>query len=120
MLLSKWVRPFYTLLAVAVLLFLPAAARPAAAGNGAQVYDLRATVSIANFTMHPPGPCIESIQLNGSFEIQAHIVIPPGPPGEPMSGFVAKLHLNAEGITGIGLTSGATYLGGQGSTDVFS
>src|SRR5260370_2451716 len=118
MLISKWGCPLSTLLVVAVLLFLPAAARPAAADNGAHVYDLRATVSVANFTMHPPNPCFESIQLNGSFEIQAHIVLPPGPPTEPASGFVANLHLNAEGITGTGLTSGAMYLGGQGSTVV--
>ncbi len=51
MLISKWGRPVSTLLVVAVLLFLPAAARPAAADNGAHVYDLRATVSVANFTM---------------------------------------------------------------------
>src|SRR5258708_35080441 len=120
MLISKWGRPVSTLLVVAVLLFRPAAARPAAADNGARVYDLRATVSVANFTMHPPGPCFESIQLNGSFEIQAHIVIPPGPPSEPASGFVANLHLDAEGITGTGLTTGTLYLGGQGSTVVSS
>jgi len=118
MLISKWVRPFYTLLVVTVLLFLPAATRPAAADNGAHVYDLRATVLVANFTMHPPNPCFESIQLNGSFEIQAHIVMPPGPLSEPASEFVANLHLNAESITGTGLTSGAMYLGGQGSTAV--
>jgi hypothetical protein len=117
MLISKWGRPVSTLLVVAVLLFLPAA-RPAAADNGAHVYDLHATVSVANFTMHPPNPCFESIQLNGSFEIQAHIVYPPGPPGEPAPGFVANLHLNAEGITGTGLTTGTMYLGGQGSTVV--
>ncbi len=118
MLISKWGRPLSTLLVVAVLLFLPATARPAAADNGAHVYDLRATVSVANFTVHPPGPCFESIQLNGSFEIQAHIVYPPGLPTAPAPGFVATLHLNAESITGTGLTSGATYLGGQGSTVV--
>src|SRR5689334_17187926 len=102
----KRVRPFYTLLMVVALLFLPAAVKPAAADNGARVYDLRATVSVANFTMHPPGPCFETIQLNGSFEIQAHIVVPPGPPAEPASGYVAILHLNAMSITGTGLTTG--------------
>ncbi len=116
MFISKWIRALYMLL-VPALLFLPIA-NPAAADNGAHVYDLRATVSVAALTIHPPSPCLESIQLNGSFEVQAHIVVPPGPPGEPASRFVDTLHLNAEGIAAVGLTTGTSYLGGQGSTDV--
>jgi hypothetical protein len=118
MIINKWVRSLDTLLIVAVLLVLPTAARPAAADDGARVYDLRVTVSVANFTMHPPSPCFESIQLNGSIEIQAHIVFPPGPPVEPAPESVATLHMDAQAITGSGLTTGATYLGGPGSTAV--
>jgi hypothetical protein len=110
-------KPRYSigLLLAVLLLLLPAV--PAAAGSGARVYDLRVSVPIAGDNLLPPGPCREGIHLEGSVDLLAHVVQPP-PVGD-RSAMLVELHLNAEGMTGTGLTTEARYRGGQGNTATF-
>lgn len=100
-------------LALIALTLSFAAPAPAAAGQSARVYNVSASVPVQNLVVHPPGPCSEEIQLAGNFAIEAHIVIPPGPPVTPEK-MQVHLRLVADGITGTGMTTGETYEGRAG------
>lgn len=97
---------------VVLLLLLGEPSRIAADQGGARVFDLTTTVPVESVEILPPNPCSESIRVTGNFQIQAHVVIPPGSPGS----MHVTLHLNADGISGTGLSTGAPYVGGEGGT----
>jgi len=93
-------------------------ASPAAARQRARVYSVSASVPVQNLVVHPPSPCSEEMQLEGNFLVQGHVVYPPGPPVFPQK-MRANLHLVADGITAVGLTTGEIYQGrGDSETTV--
>ena len=116
-------RHFLWLLPLLALVFQFAGASPAAALSGAYVFDTQATVSVSDLTLHPPNPCYQDVRLSGDFVIQAHIVFPPEPifPPDPIipTETIVILHLDATGISGIGLSDGALYQGTQGISQTF-
>ena len=116
-------RHFLRVLPLLALLMQFAGVSPAEASTGAYVFDTQATVSVSGLAVHPPSPCDQEIQFSGEFVIQAHIVYPLGPiyPPEPTlpTGTMVVLHLDATGISGIGLSDGALYQGTQGTSQTF-
>ena len=116
-------RYFLGVLPLLALFVQFASASPAAASTGAYVFDTQATVSVYDLTLLPPNPCYQPVQLNGDFVVQAHLVFPPEPvyPPEPViaTGTIVILHLDATGISGIGLSDGTLYQGTQGKSQTF-
>src|SRR5574341_2318917 len=110
----RLVQRLMLVLPLIALLLLGTPSRAVADQGGARVFDISTRVPIESVEILPPSPCSEAIRVMGSFQIQAHIVIPPGSPASgPMN---VTLHLNADGIRGTGLSTGAPYVGGQGGT----
>ncbi len=109
------------MLPLIALLLLGSPSRAVADQGGARVFDIRTSVPIESVEILPPSPCSEAIRVTGNFQIEAHIVIPPGSPAPGITLPVplpmhVTLHLNADGIRGTGLTTGAPYVGGEGGT----
>ena len=82
--------------------------------------NTQAIVSVSNLDLvcTPPSPITQDIRLSGDFVIQAHIVeqgpspfLPPRP--------IITLHLDATGISGVGVTDGTLYRGQQGPSQNF-
>lgn len=111
LLLVRYVGLFWAIIALTLSF---GTASPAAARQRARVYHVSAGVPVQNLVVHPPSPCSEEVQLEGYFVVQGQVVYPPGPPVLPQK-MRANLHLVADGITGIGMTTGEIYQGGGGS-----
>lgn len=111
------VRSLGLFMALIALTLLFGTAAPAAARERAQVFNINASVPAENLVVHPPGPIFEAIELAGNFVVEAHIVLPPGPPVAPQK-MQVNLHLIADEITGTGMTTGDIYegQGGGGAT----
>ncbi len=100
---------------LAALIFGPAAASPAKASGS--TLTLSTVVAVPSTNFFPPSPCNEGFNLSGQFIISAQVTIP-NDPTEPM--VISNLHLDATGITGVGLTTGVAYTGSQGSNQVLN
>jgi hypothetical protein len=107
----------YGLLAavLAALIFGPPGASPAQASGSTFTLSTVVAVPLTNF--YPPSPCSEGFNLSGQFRLSAQVTVP-NDPTKPM--VISDLHLDATGITGVGLTTGVTYTGSQGSDQVFN
>ncbi len=123
-------RRFLWALPLAAMLLQLAGASPATAQSGASEFNIQTTVSVSNLDLicTPPSPITQGIRLTGDFVIQAHIVLPPRPilppspvipPGIFPPGTIVTLHLDATGISGVGLTDGTLYRGSQGTSQNF-
>ena len=118
-------RRFLQVLPLAAILLLLAGGAPVTAENGASETNTQAMVSVSNLNIvcTPPSPVNPTIQLTGDFVIQAHIVLPPSPilPPRPVipAGTIVTLHIDATGISGVGLTDGTVYRGSQGTSQNF-
>jgi hypothetical protein len=112
-------------LLLAAMLLQVVGASNAAAQDGASESNTQAIVSVSNldFVCTPPSPITQGIRLSGDFVIQAHIVTPPSPvlPPNPIFpvGTIVTLHLDATGISAVGLTDGTLYRGSQGTSQNF-
>ena len=88
-------------------------------------FDVQAIVPVSDLAVFctPPNPITQGIWLTGDFALRAHIVVPPNPilPPNPIIpvGTTITLHLDATRVSGIGLTDGTLYWGGQGTTQSF-
>jgi hypothetical protein len=123
-------RHFLWMLSLVASLLSLTAASPALAAtcDGTSTiceFDREAIVSVANlnFVCTPPSPITQGIQITGDFVIRAHIVVPPSPvlPPSPIlpMGTVVTLHLDATRVSGVGLTDGTLYQGGQATSQGF-
>jgi hypothetical protein len=98
---------------------------PAAAKDGASEFDTQATVSVSNLDLYPASRCNQGIRLRGNFKIRAHIVLLPKWAPTPTTsrvipaGGTVTLHLDATGVSGVGLTDGTLYQGSQGTSQNF-
>lgn len=122
-------RVFFALVLVVVLLQL-AAVSPVSSATCERTstvceFDTQTIVSVSNLTIvcTPPSPITQEIRLSGDFLIRAHIVLPPSPilPPSPVLpvGTIVALHLDATGISGIGLIDGTFYQGSEGTSLAF-
>ncbi len=98
----------------ALLIGLTSAAPAQASGS---TFTLSTVVAVPSTNFFPPSPCSEAFNLSGQFLISAQVTIP-NDPTKPM--VISDLHLDATGISAIGLTTGVTYTGSQGNDQVFN
>ncbi len=100
---------------LAALIFGPTAASPAQASGS--TLTLSTVVAAPSTNFYPPSPCAEGFNLSGQFLISALVTVP-NDPTKPM--VITDLHLDATGITGVGLSTGVAYKGSQGSDQVIN
>jgi hypothetical protein len=108
-----WVLSFAMMFA----LILDVSSMTAENSSSATITQAIVAVSNLDFACTPPSPITQDIQLSGDFVIQAYIATPPSPVLPPSP--IITLHLDATGISGVGVTDGLLYRGQQGPSQNF-